>query len=95
MKLLAHIIIMGKDEEVKERNLPYKNKDDNLNQEREADCPESVFGELSMLLRSVGNTFKTHNNQFYVAPSPDEINFLASYLLDILSFFRLFLEYYL
>ena len=42
-----------------------------------------------MLLRSVGNAFKRHNNQFYVALSPDEINFLTPSILDILLFFRL------
>ena len=42
-----------------------------------------------MLLQSVGKTFKTHSNQFYVALSPDEINFLTTSVLDILAFFRL------
>ena len=82
---------MQKDKEVKdffkERSPPYKNKNDNLNQKREGDCRESVFGELGMLLQSVGNTFKTRNNQFYVALNPDEIDFLTTSILDILAFF--------
>ena len=84
---------MGKHKEVKDffkqRNLPYKNKNDNLDQKREADCCDSVFGEMGMLLQSLGSTLKTHNNQFYVALTSDEIDFLASSISDILAFFRL------
>ena len=84
---------MGKDKKVKyffkERNLPYKNKNNNLNQEREAGCLKSVFGEMGILLQSVGSTFKKHNNQCYVGLSPDEIDFLTSSISDILAFFKL------
>ena len=84
---------MRKDKETKdffkERSPPYKNKNDNLNQKREGDCRESVFGDLAMVLQSIGNTFKTHNNQFYVALSRDEIDFLTTSISDIFAFFRL------
>ena len=54
---------MGKDKEVKdffkERNLPYKNKDDSLNQEREADC-RKVFLVKSVCCCKVSEILLRH-----------------------------------
>ena len=87
---------MGKDKKLKQfrqRKLPYESKNDNLNKKKDANylkiSRKIVFAEIGTLLQTVGNIFKTHedNTKSLVLLNDVQIEYLTSFIAEILMFF--------